>query len=321
MMSRLLALVLIICLLSLQLAYAQDSECDLETRLIVGQEGRVLQEMTVNVRQDPGISGAYLGRMPSAGMFTVVDGPQCVDGYQWWQVDYHHAEVGMVGWVAEGDAAEYWLEPRGIRTVVADVNGVDRYHIELPDGTTEPEGCLAPPDDYTRVQLGYAEVNARTLFMLDHADQLYTAAGHWSNFRAAITQGSFSDSVDASFGTHSGGGAVDISVMSNVEWTVREDVDEMIYYLRVAGFAAWFREAGLFYTDSPVHIHAIAVGDEELSDAARAQIDGDGGYLRGLDGLIEDYGGPRPDSYGPVVCQWMVEQGFGDLREEVVTEP
>jgi hypothetical protein len=316
-MSRVLALVLIICLFGVQLSYAQDTECALPTRLIVSEEGRVLQEMTVNVRQEPGISGEYLGRMPDAAMFTVLDGPTCVDGYQWWQVDYHHAEDGMVGWVAEGDIEEYWLEPRGIRTLVTDNNGNERYYVELPDGTTEPEGCLAPPDDYTRVDLGYAEVNARTLFMLDHADQIFVADGSWTNFRAAITQGSYSDAVDASFGTHNGGGAVDISVRSTVDWSVREDVDEMVYALRVAGFAAWFREEGLFYADSPVHIHAIAVGDQELSDAARAQIDGEGGYMRGLDGLIAEYGGPRPDvDGGPVVCRWMVEQGFDDLRDE-----
>jgi hypothetical protein len=62
----------------------------------------------------------------------------------------------------------------------------------------------------------------------------------------------------------------------------------------------------VFYAGSPIHIHAIAVGDAELSPAAQAQIDGVGGYLRGLDGLIADYGGPSVDPLGgPIVCGWM----------------
>ncbi|MFN8376671.1 MAG: SH3 domain-containing protein, partial [Anaerolineae bacterium] len=154
MMTRLLWIVAVVSLvLTAHLAQAQESECTLTPRLIVGEEGRVLQDILVNVRETPGLSGTNIGRMPAAGMFTVLDGPRCVDGYQWWQVDYHHARDGMVGWIAEGDgqADEYWLEPRGLRTLVTDADGGEHYYVELPDGNVEPEGCLAPPEDYTRV--------------------------------------------------------------------------------------------------------------------------------------------------------------------------
>ncbi len=318
-MVRLLLAVACVVIFGMHISRAQETECTLAPRLVVSNEGRVLQDIIVNVREEPGLSGEYIGRMPSAGMFTLLDGPRCVDGYQWWQVDYHHAIDPMTGWVAEGDAAaeEYWLEPRGVRGVVTGDDEVERYYVELPDGTTEPEGCLAPPENYERAVVNGEQLNQRTLFMLDHAEQLFTAQGGWIDFRSTVTQGSYSNLVSASFGTHDGGGAVDISVRNTTDWSVRDDVDEMIYALRVAGFAAWLREADVFYPDSPIHIHAIAVGDQELSDAARAQIDGDEGYLRGLDGLPAEYNGPDADPHGgPVICQWMVEAGFDEISEE-----
>ena len=69
-----------------------------------------------------------------------------------------------------------------------------------------------------------------------------------------------------SFGTHLGGGAVDLSVIQHPEWVVLwDEVDPLIRALRVSGFAAWLRDYGEIYPDSPIHIHAIAIGDAELS--------------------------------------------------------
>lgn len=311
-------LFIIICfvLLSRSISHAQEPPCNLAARLVVGEEGRVLPEISVNVRETPGLGGSNIGRLPSGGMFTVLDGAQCVDGYRWWWVDYHHARDQMVGWVAEGDgdAEEYWLEPRGTRIITTD-DGIEHYFVELEDGTTEPEGCFAPPEDYDRVTINGMEINRRTLFMLDHAEYLFTVYGGLIDFRSALTQGSYTNLTAASFGTHNGGGSIDISVRSTLDWSVREDVPQMIEALRVAGFAAWLRETGLFYDNSPIHIHAIAVGDQEASDAARAQIEGDSGYLRGLDGLPAEYNGPNSDPHGgPIICRWMLDIGFEDMR-------
>lgn len=174
----------------------------------------------------------------------------------------------------------------------------------------EPAGCQRPPDDYTRVTIGYATLNARTLAMLDHAEALYqTAGGTIEDLRVMITQGSYYSGETASFGTHDGGGAVDLSVRSRVDWSVLEDqIDPLIRALRVAGFAAWLREQDALYPGSPIHIHAIAIGDAELSPAAQGQIDGPFGYLRGYDGLPREDGIPVADPHGgPVICAWMRE--------------
>jgi hypothetical protein len=187
--------------------------------------------------------------------------------------------------------------------------------LPLPTSTPEPMGCLKPPDDYTRVDVNGWTLNQRTLAMLAHAQELY--GGELEIASHSITQGSYHDNGSASFGTHLGGGAVDLSVMRWGTYTVLwEDVEPLLHALRVAGFAAWLREYGELYADSPIHIHAIAIGDRELSSAAEEQLTGPAGYFRGYNGLpVEMYGPPTLDrSGGPILCQWMIDLGYLDLR-------
>jgi hypothetical protein len=184
-----------------------------------------------------------------------------------------------------------------------------------PTSTPEPYGCQKPPEDYTRIEVNGSTLNQRTLSMLAHAQELYS--GQLNLTGAAITQGSYSHAVSASFGTHEGGGAVDLSVLKPGTYTILwDDIDPLLHALRVAGFAAWLRQYGELYPDSPIHIHAIAIGDSELSPAAQDQLTGPAGYLRGLSGLpIPENGTPTPDRYGgPILCQWMIDLGYRDLR-------
>lgn len=180
--------------------------------------------------------------------------------------------------------------------------------------TPEPFGCLKPPEDYTRVVVNGQVVNRRTLAMLEQAQALY--GGELEITGYAITQGSYTDAVSASFGTHSGGGAVDLSVLRRDTFIVLwDDIPLLIRALRAAGFAAWLREYGELHPGSPYHIHAIAVGDAELSFAAQGQLTGEAGYFRGFSGLTDANGLPTPDRYGePVICGWMIELGYGDMR-------
>lgn len=182
--------------------------------------------------------------------------------------------------------------------------------------TPEPLGCQKPPEDYTRVEVNNGRtINQRTLAMLTYAQELY--GGELEITGAAITQGSYSNAVAASFGTHAGGGAIDLSVMSRGTYTVLwEDIEPLLRALRVAGFAAWLREYGELYPDSGIHIHAIAIGDQELSPAAEEQLTGEAGYFRGFSGLpVAMYGAPAVDRYGgPILCQWMIDLGYRDLR-------
>lgn len=187
--------------------------------------------------------------------------------------------------------------------------------------TPEPEGCQAPPEDYSRVEVNGWTINQRTLAMLQHTAELY--GGELEITGYAITQGSYNDNGAASFGTHLGGGAVDLSVMHKGTYQVlRSDIEPLIHALRVAGFAAWMREYGELSADSPYHIHAIAIGDQELSQAAQAQLTGKFGYFRGYTGVPIADGTPAPDRHGgPILCQWMIDLGYRDLRGEGTLTP
>ncbi len=177
----------------------------------------------------------------------------------------------------------------------------------------EPTGCQRPPDDYGRVVVNGAKLNKRTLWMLQYARTLYKGTIDFSG--TAITQGSYNPGgVTASFGTHDGGGAVDIAVIRSGV-ALRKELPDAIRALRIAGFAAWVREVNDLYAGSPIHIHAIAIGDAELSPIARDQLTGPFGYFRGYNGLPKKDNNYIRDSHGgPILCQWMIDMGYTLLQ-------
>ncbi len=84
--------------------------CTLAPRLQAGNAGRVAPGPLPNaVRSAPGTgSGSVvLGNIPGGTVFTVLEGPTCRDGYNWWRVNAN----GFVGWTAEGQSGTYWLDP------------------------------------------------------------------------------------------------------------------------------------------------------------------------------------------------------------------
>lgn len=76
-------------------------------RLVVGAEARVLPGDPNNVRDTASRDGALVGEIPGGESFTVLDGPVCADGFNWWHIEYN----GLAGWTVEGSGSEYWVEP------------------------------------------------------------------------------------------------------------------------------------------------------------------------------------------------------------------
>lgn len=98
----------------------------------------------LNLRRDPGLTGAKVTTLPDYAPIKIVGGPTKADGYTWWQVSSN----GQVGWSATGD----WLSPsdsQGVRTgaevVVSNTGGVG-LNLRSEPGlsgskiTTLPEG-------------------------------------------------------------------------------------------------------------------------------------------------------------------------------------
>jgi len=83
----------------------------LAPRLLIGDTGRVARQFS-SLREAPG--GPAFRVMPAGSVFTVVDGPQCVNNLIYFRVDYGN---GIVGWANESQVTSqyganlYWLEP------------------------------------------------------------------------------------------------------------------------------------------------------------------------------------------------------------------
>ncbi|MCK6544447.1 peptidoglycan-binding protein [Myxococcota bacterium] len=147
-------------------------------------------------------------------------------------------------------------------------------------GTLEYFDRNAPTAGYRRVQRSGVTINARTNEMLDRAQRIMREKYGHRNFQFQLSQGSYNPGgVGASAGTHDGGGAIDVRTVMHG----RGVVDDMVRSLREAGFAAWSRGRG--HDSFDPHIHAIAIGDRELSSVARAQVVD---YAAGRNGLAND---------------------------------
>jgi len=89
-------------------APVQPKRClnSLPSQLQIGQRARVTPRTTNTLRAQP-VDGTFLNSMPAGSVFLVLKGPVCAaDGIAWWMVNYH----GAIGWTAESNSKNYWLE-------------------------------------------------------------------------------------------------------------------------------------------------------------------------------------------------------------------
>jgi len=82
----------------------------LPTRLIVGERGRVsdADKEPLNVREGPGTTFSILSTLKVDETFLILEGPTCSERYIWYRVTYRDQREG---WIAEGDANLYFVEP------------------------------------------------------------------------------------------------------------------------------------------------------------------------------------------------------------------
>lgn len=136
----------------------------------------------------------------------------------------------------------------------------------------------------TRVTWRGATFDSRTRDMLVELDRIM------GGNVIEVGQGSYSGGVEASGGTHDGGGAVDIRASNLTDAQERQ----VVLYGRRIGFAMWLR-AELWRGKVrvwPEHIHGIAIGCPDLSRAARDQVVD---YRNGRNGLAGNGPDDGPD--------------------------
>ncbi len=63
-----------------------------------------------NVRRQPGTEAQRITQIAPGVQFDIIKGPVCADGYRWWQI---RLDDGTIGWTADGDRNERWIEPFG----------------------------------------------------------------------------------------------------------------------------------------------------------------------------------------------------------------
>lgn len=136
-----------------------------------------------------------------------------------------------------------------------------------------------PAANYNRITWRGVTVNQRTKEMILRAESYMKKLGAPTPLR--FSQGSYHKGYGPSAGTHDGGGALDIRTLGYSRSTELK----VVKALRMAGFAAWARGYG---DGLPRHIHALAIGDKQMSASARSQVRE---YFWGGDGLV----GSKPD--------------------------
>lgn len=74
--------------------------CNASVDLTIGEPTRL--RLGLKVHQDPSVDGLVLTVAPADAIADVLDGPRCLNGYNWWKIRVTVLNVSYSGWVADG---------------------------------------------------------------------------------------------------------------------------------------------------------------------------------------------------------------------------
>lgn len=219
---------------------------------------------------------------------------------------YLQEQLKRVGYMDESIPYADNYGPRTQDAVMDFHNNNPEYRDSTRDPQIGPMGWAAlqaessnsfvtePVHNYTRVTYTGKTINVRTRTMIERADALLTAYD-WSPY---LTQGSYNPGgVGASAGTHDGGGVIDIRTTT----MTTNGANLCVQALRKAGFAAWYRTPAEGFS---YHIHAVAIGDWEMSPSAADQVVD---YFAGRNGLANNGPDSAPSWVGRPYPVWCVK--------------
>lgn len=113
------------------------------TRLIVGDYARVLPGSANNVRDAASTSGTKVGEIPGDGVFEVLEGPVCAEGYTWYRVEYQETDGDiLIGWTVETFGDDYAVEFYSLG--MGNTVGYPRITLDVPADFSEVELTLFP---------------------------------------------------------------------------------------------------------------------------------------------------------------------------------
>lgn len=87
------------------------------SRLAIGMRARVTYTDGTPLRLRSAPGEAIIAEMAEGTEFNIIGGPLCVDSFTWWQLEL---DDGTVGWSAEGDTSDYYIEPLTSTTPTTD---------------------------------------------------------------------------------------------------------------------------------------------------------------------------------------------------------
>lgn len=77
-------------------------------RITIGKRARVTNGDALRVREYYGLLEKINTTLKAGTVIDILRGPMCEDNINWWEIK---TKDGLIGWVAEGDLKEYYLEP------------------------------------------------------------------------------------------------------------------------------------------------------------------------------------------------------------------
>lgn len=159
-MRVVLLCVLLVALIPLAVVpVSAQGNCDqfnfVPSRLVPGSSARVIYNndgIGVVFRDSPGReqSGSRVIRaLPEGTVLSIIRGPQCFDGNIWWEIEL---PTGETGWLSEGNATEYFIEPYTISVYVFEPDGnnprqLNRWRIDTNGNIQSRDTLLVPGGD------------------------------------------------------------------------------------------------------------------------------------------------------------------------------
>ncbi|HEY3446630.1 MAG TPA: peptidoglycan-binding domain-containing protein [Myxococcales bacterium] len=187
-----------------------------------------------------------------------------------------HTEAALKSFQAHhGCAVDGWYGDQSEKAMRKALGTAGATPSKPPTSGSSASPVKEPAGNYQRITWRGVTVNQRTKEMVLRAESYAKKMGVPTPIR--FSQGSYHKGFGPSAGTHDGGGALDIRSAA----LSRPTELKLVKALRMAGFAAWSR--GHNGDGMPPHIHALAIGDKQMSASARSQVKE---YFWGGDGLV-----------------------------------